>query len=169
MERRALLAATGLALAGGCTGTPADDPGSNDSKNDTSAMTNEASSDTPTTPDGRMVPIIAGYWLDELPDDVDPYPSDEEPLRSNDALQDFLHEVVAQDVREDTEDDASGGKGEAVAREVSEGTMNEIVDDLEEAKSTTDGSYSGYYVENDDRYVRITVENQYRPYNEDEQ
>jgi hypothetical protein len=113
--------------------------------------------------EGTRKYLLVGWWLNDPPEDVNPYPTDEDPLRSNDTLQGFFDAVVDQELREGTEDDQSDGQGEPFIEEVSEEAMEQAVDDLQAVEFSDNDRQPGRYVDHDGTYIWLTTEKQWEP------
>lgn len=161
MQRRALLTTAGLALTGGCTAIVSEAPirpvdnTSNDKTSNNTADDGPSEEATPIPNDPDY--FIVGYWLHNHPDDVDPYPTDKEPLQSNETLQNYFEDAVAQDKRSGSEDNPSGGRGDDLIRQISKKEAKEIVEDLEVVDYSDDSWKHGRFVDHEGTYIWLTV------------
>lgn len=162
MQRRTFLFSTGFVLIGGCTAMTSNEPDSPDDNTSNESSEQRDTSDSPTD-DATPMPYESGYfivgkWVNNHPDDVDPNPTDEEPLKSNDTLQNFFDDVVALQMKPGTEDGPSNGASKTITSEVSEERSEEIVEDLQVVDYSHDSWKPGRYVDHEGTYIWLTVE-----------
>lgn len=160
MQRRTYLASTGVLLASGCIGSSSEEPNSDEIDTPDSTV-NDDPIDRDQSTDTRQRErdhYVSGMWMNNIPEEADPYPTDEEPLKSNDLLQDFFDEVASQDEHEGSGDKQNNGEGELVHLEVSADEMEKIVEDLEAVEFIESGFRRGRYVVHDGTYIWVTVE-----------
>ena len=135
MNRRPFLVAAGLAgsvSVAGCSGrsdedsnrTPTED--STPTKTDTPTATEE---DLPRPYTKGPAHLLSAYWVQEVPSDIEPYPSDEPPVIDYDVVHTIFDDAVEQD-KLDSSNESTRGK--AVYWEVSEATFYGIEYDFED-------------------------------------
>lgn len=166
MKRRTVLATAIFALAGGCTNSSSDEPNTspNNSQNDSSVTDDSLNNGNQTsTGQGTTKYLLIGWWLNKPPEGVEPYPTEEKPLRSNETLQEFFDAVVVQDTRTGTEDDPTEGQGNPYVKELSEDAMDSARDDLEAVEFSDNDRQPGRYVDHDGTYIWLTTEKQWEP------
>lgn len=161
MDRRALLLSAGTVLTAGCTGNPANETDTGDDS--TGGVDDQTSTPTATeTPPGSVGQSrVIGYWVESPPEGADPFPTDEDPISGNDALHDVFETAATQsewDGSDTHDEDGDFDRGETVVGDVSDETMDEIVDDLRRVGRYDNGGRAGYYFDHDGTYIWITVE-----------
>lgn len=163
MKRRSVLASTALLFTGGCIGGSTG--GSSGNEADTPEPTVDVDNVTaseryePTTTSERDPEHwVIGLWMNSIPDEADPYPTDEEPLASNEVLQEFFDTTASQDKYPGSEDRKNNGEGEVCTMQVTTEQKREIVRDSRAVDYNEEGWYRGRFVSHDGTYIWYTVE-----------
>lgn len=164
MHRRTVLASAGLLFAGGCNGRSSDDPNADgpdtpEATVDVDSIDGSRAYEEPATTDDRdREHLVIGLWMNTIPEAADPYPTDEEPLASNEVLQEFFDATASQDKYPGSEDRENEGEGEVYSMVVTEEQMSRIVQDSRAVEYNEEGFRRGRFVDHDGTYLWYTVE-----------
>lgn len=169
MRRRAVLKSAGPLFAGGCNGRSSegpsgDDPDSPEATVDVDSIDGSRAYEEPaTTADSDREHLVIGLWMNTIPVAADPYPTDEEPLASNEVLQEFFDATASQDKYPGSEDRENEGEGEVYSMEVTAEQTSRIVQDSRAVEYNEEGFRRGRFVDHDGTYIWYTVETRVTP------
>lgn len=163
MQRRAVLASASALFAGGCIGGSDDDADEDETLTErTEPRTFETfepwQDEEPAGVDEDRDHYVSGMWMNNVPEEANPYPTDEEPLKSNEVLQEFFDATASQDKYEGSEERKNNGEGELVHKQVTAEEMEQIVEDIRAVEYNDEGFRRGRYADHDGTYIWFTVE-----------
>lgn len=150
-NRRAFLVATCAAAASiaGCNGRFEEDddrPPATDSTPTKTETPTATEDDLPRPYTKGPAHLLWAYWVQDVPSDIEPYPSDEPPV----ADYEVVHTVFDDALEQGEQDDS--GRGHDVLWEVSESTFWEVEYEFEDLEGNGDRPQ---YFEHDGRVVAL--------------
>lgn len=149
MKRRILLTGTGILISmgiGGCIGGGDEtDPSSTEEPASTpTEQQTETEDEYPREPQpgaGRY--LLTSFWVNETPEDIEPYPSTEPPVTDHGVILDLFDEALEQAEWEESTHHPLGDeyepRGEWITWEVNEEMYRELSLDFEEIDSDDEG------------------------------
>ena len=144
MKRRPILTAFAAVLSAGCAAVEGPHRDGSTDGNDT----NE-----PTESHESRALYLSSFWIEENPPDVEPVPSDEEPVKSNDFLQQFFDRVSEQPEfergDEESETDQLPRRGESITIEIPDSKRSAVRQDIQRADYSEEGTHPGYYFDHE--------------------
>lgn len=158
MKRRMILVSGFGLILSGCVGNP----GNNSTE--TQTKRSPTNTDSPRTRQQKISTsyLIAAGWFTEVPEGVDLYSSDAEPVNENELLSKILDATIRQDLRENSSsestDDSDLRVSKIYTREVEEDAWKSLKTTISEADveyNTSNGLHPGYFFSHKDKPVAV--------------